>query len=129
METKKYLGIWMDHSTAHLIDLNMIQNNHSITSAFTFSAKGEAMEKGEGHMHHKEQQMQEFYYKEIGEAILKYDNVLLFGPTDAKTELHNLLQKDSHFKDINIEVEGADKMTDNEKNAFVKNHFEGKAKS
>jgi hypothetical protein len=34
------------------------------------------------------------------------------------------LNKDLHFKDIKIDVEPADKMTDNEKGAFVKTHFE-----
>ena len=67
--------------------------------------------------------MQESYYKEIGVEILKYDHVLLFGPTNAKTELHNYLGKDLHFKDIIIDIEAADKMSDNEKHAFVLDHF------
>jgi len=48
----------------------------------------------------------------------------LFGSTNAKTELHNYLEKDMHFKDIKICIEPADKMTDNQKDAFVKRHFE-----
>ena len=74
-------------------------------------------------MHNKEQQMDEAYYKKIGAAILNYQHVLLFGPTHAKSELHNYLKKDLHFKDIKIDVESTDKMTDNEKDAYVKNHF------
>jgi hypothetical protein len=50
--------------------------------------------------------------------------VLLFGPTNAKTELQNYLNKDLHFKDIPIDIEAADKMTENEQVAFVKKHFE-----
>jgi hypothetical protein len=49
--------------------------------------------------------------------------VLLFGPTNAKLELSNFLKKDLHFKDIKIDIEAADKMSDNEKLAFVKAHF------
>ncbi|MFT6479867.1 MAG: stalled ribosome rescue protein Dom34, partial [Spirosomataceae bacterium] len=41
----------------------------------------------------KRQQMNEAFYKEIADEILKYDHVLLFGPTNAKTELHNFLNK------------------------------------
>ncbi len=67
--------------------------------------------------------MHEAYYKEISDEILKYDQVLLFGPTNAKSELHNFLNKDLHFKNIKIDVESADKMTDHQKNAFVKNYF------
>jgi hypothetical protein len=124
METAKKLGIWMDHSEANLIDLNVIKNKHSINSKFTYETKEEAILKGEYLMHNKEQQMHEAYYIEIGDEILKYDHVLLFGPTRAKAELRNYLKKDLHFKNIKIDIESADKMTDNEKNAFVKDHFE-----
>jgi stalled ribosome rescue protein Dom34 len=74
-------------------------------------------------MHNKRQQMNEAFYKEIADEVLKYDHVLLFGPTNAKSELHNYLSKDLHFKDIKIDVETADNITDNEKIAFVKSHF------
>lgn len=123
MDTKRNLGIWMDHSTANLINTNSKKKDHSITSQFTFDTKEEALSRSEKSMHNKRQQMQEAYYKEIAAEILKYNHVLLFGPTNAKTELHNYLNKDLHFKNIKIEVEAADKMTDNEKEAFVKNHF------
>jgi stalled ribosome rescue protein Dom34 len=124
MKNKKTLGIWMDHSTANLIDLKAEENNLTIESKFDFDTQEEAIKKSEKLMHNKRQQMHEAYYKEIAEEILKYNNILLFGPTDAKTELNNYLEKDLHFKDIKICVEPADKMTDNQKDAFVKSHFE-----
>ena len=123
MDKQKKLGIWMDHSSANLIDLTTGNNNHTINSKFTFSTKEAALNSSENSIHNKEQQLHEAYYKEISAAILNYDHVLLFGPTNAKLELHNYLNKDLHFKDIKIYIEPADKMTDNEKVAFVKNHF------
>jgi len=123
MKAHNNLGIWMDHSTAHLIDLSADENSHSISSKFTFTVKAEALSRNEDIMHNKEQQMQGAYYKEIADEILKYDHVLLFGPTNAKSELHNYLDKDLRFKHIKIDIESADKMTDNQKEAFVKNHF------
>ncbi|MGV3611907.1 MAG: hypothetical protein ACO1N0_13205 [Fluviicola sp.] len=123
MKSTKNLGIWMDHSEANLIDLNAGNKNQVIQSEFSFDKKEEALKKGEKHMHQKEQQMHEAYYNEIGTKILNYNHVVLFGPTDAKAELHNYLNKDQHFKDIKIDVESADKMTDHEKVAFVRNHF------
>ena len=122
MKTNNNLGIWMDHSTANLMD-RIPKNNRSINSDFTASTKEEALGKSESLMHNKRQQMHEAYYKEISEEIKKYNHVLLFGPTNAKVELHNYLKKDSHFNNTKIDVESADKMTDNEKDAFVKNHF------
>ena len=123
MESRKKLGIWMDHSSANLIDLETGTNCCTIESEFTFETKEEALLRSENIMHNKRQQMHEAFYKEIGEKILAYEHVLLFGPTNAKTELYNFLQKKPHFSSIKMEVESADKMSDNEKNAFVRNHF------
>lgn len=122
MNTKKTLGIWLDHSSANLIDIKT-KKKHTIFSNFTFETKEEALDKSESLMHNKRQQMHEAYYKELAAEILKYQHVLLFGPTNAKTELYNYLNKDLHFKDIKIDVETADKMTDPEKYAYVKNYF------
>ncbi len=124
MKTTNNLGIWMDHSIANLIDLKSKNNYRSIVSKFTSEVKEEALNTSESLMHNKRQQMHEAYYKEIGDEILKYNQVLLFGPTNAKVELHNYLNKDLHFKNIKMDIEATDKMTDNEKDAFVKNHFE-----
>ena len=124
MKTQKNLGIWMDHSTANLIDLSSKKDHHTITSEFTFETKEEALNRSENLMHNKRQQMHEVYYKEIADEILKYDHVLLFGPTNAKSELHNYLNKDLHFKDVRIDVESTDQMSDNQKDAFVKSYFD-----
>jgi stalled ribosome rescue protein Dom34 len=120
--TTKKLGIWMDHSSAALINLKT-ESTITLHSDFTFETKEEALTRSEKSMHNKRQQMHEAYYNAIADEILKYNHVLLFGPTDAKTELYNYLKMDLHYKDITIDVAAADKLTDNEKVAFVKNHF------
>ncbi|MFT6843076.1 MAG: hypothetical protein ACJASR_001850 [Psychroserpens sp.] len=124
MKKNNNLGIWMDHSAANLIDINSKNECQSIVSNFNSETKEEALNTSESLMHNKRQQMHEAYYKKIADEILKYNHVLLFGPTNAKVELHNYLKKDLHFKKIKIDIEPTDKMTDNKKNAFVKNHFE-----
>jgi stalled ribosome rescue protein Dom34 len=124
MKTQKELGIWMDHSAANLIDLHSKKSCRTIISDFNFDVQEEAISRSENLMHNKRQQMNEAFYKEISEEIVKYDHVVLFGPTNAKKELHNFLKKDLHFKDTKICVEPADKMTENQQIAFVKNHFQ-----
>ncbi len=62
-------------------------------------------------------------YKVISESIKKYDEVLLFGPTNAKVELSNILENDLSFSKINIEIRHADKMTENQEHAFVRDYF------
>ena len=74
-------------------------------------------------MHNKEQHLNLEYYKKLGEIIRKYEEVVLFGPTSAKVELYNMLQADHLFSKVKIEVQQADKMTENQQHAFVKNYF------
>ena len=123
MVTKKSIGVWMDHSTANFIGVNTEKNNSSIKSDFTFEVEKDALNRSESLMHNKRQQMNGTYYKEIAAEILKFNHVLLFGPTNAKTELHNYMNEDLRFKDITIDVKTADDMTTPEKEAFVKSHF------
>jgi hypothetical protein len=109
MKTEKKLGIWMDHANAHL--------------KFTHEEKEKTLHKSESMMHHKEQHQQSEYYQSLGEIIKDYDDVLLFGPTNAKVELLNMLEADSGFSKIKIETMQADKMTENQEHAFVKDYF------
>jgi hypothetical protein len=124
METNNRLGIWMDHATANLIAYKDVLEGNTVDLVFTHSKNMASPSHGESGMNQKEHHLQEAYYKKIGAEILRYDNVLLFGPTDAKNELHNYLLKDHHFNEIIFKIKKADKMSANEQRAFVKNYFD-----
>ncbi|HMC85905.1 MAG TPA: hypothetical protein VKI61_10280 [Chitinophagaceae bacterium] len=124
INSRKYLGVCMDHATANLMELETGHiETKIITSAFSHQVKEQTLEKGEKEAHHKENHEELAYYKEIGKAILNYEDVLPFGPTEAKTELLNLMRQDHHFDKIKIEVKTADKMTGNQEHAFVRDYF------
>jgi stalled ribosome rescue protein Dom34 len=124
MITKKNIGIWMDHSNARLIEFtNFSVSTRNIMSKFTTDEKTKSLAKSENLMHNKEQHQQTEYYNRIAETIQNFDDVLLFGPTDAKTELFNLLKKEHRYSKINVEVKDTDNMTDNQQHAFVRAHF------
>lgn len=124
MTTAKNLGIWMDHSSANLMEFTTDPiTTKTINLNFTHLAREHNFKKSEKMMHSKEQQRQSEYYKRLGDAISHYEEVILFGPTDAKTELVNILKDDLRFSKIKIEIEQTDKMTENQQHAFVKKHF------
>ena len=123
-ETGKRLGIWMDHSSAHLMEFtNFAFKTKTIESNFKHEEKEHSLSKSENLMHNKEQHRQSEYYKKLKETIKNYEDVILFGPTDAKVELFNVLRKDHLFAKIKIEIKQADKMTENQQHAFVREHF------
>ena len=104
MPTAKNLAIWMDHSNAHLVEFTGVPITMNI-------------------LHNSERHQPSEFYRKIGDVIKNYEEVLLFGPTNAKTELLNILRADHHFEKIKLETKECDKMTQNEQHTFVKNYF------
>lgn len=124
MTTQNKLGIWMDHSTAQLIVFTAENlETVSLDSTHSLDDKSGSNGRSEHMMHNKENQDQYAFYSKLGDVIKDFDEVLLFGPTNAKVELYNMLKSDQKFTKTKIELQQADKMTDNQQHAFVKNHF------
>ena len=124
MTTIKRVGIWMDHSSAHIMEYTTGTIITEIMNAnFTHADKEFALQKSENVMHNTEKHQMASYYKGLGEIIMKYKEVLLFGPTDAKLELMNILLSDHRFANTRIEIKQSDKMTQNQEHALVRNHY------
>ena len=124
MKKVKQMGIWMDHSNAFLMELENNKIVESIiVSEFTQQAKEKSLEKSEKFANNKEQHQQSSYYKKISMIIRNYQEVVIFGPTDSKNELANLIKADHLFKNIKIEVKNTDKMTAMQMQDFVKEYF------
>ena len=124
MKNTKQMGIWMDHSIAHIIKL---RNGKIIT--LTIDSQPEALEddkkvyKDESHSLNKEKRRLLAYFKILGDIVFENEEVVLFGPTEAKNELLNHLREDHLFDKIKIDVFPADKMIDSQRSKFVIDHF------
>ena len=123
MTKTKSLGIWMYHARAHVMGIADPMVTNIVVCESTHEEKEKTLQKGESIMHNKNQQQQADYYKKLGAFIKDYDDVLLFGPTDAKVELFNILKADLSFSKIKIEIRQTDKMTENQEHAFVREYF------
>lgn len=124
MKDIKQLGIWMDHSNAYLMELtNDIIVTNRVVSELSNHNTEYNFYKGEKLIHKKEQHLQLNYYKKIGDIIKKYQSVILFGPTNAKSELLNLVKTDHLFDDIRIDVKNSGKMTEDQMQTFVREYF------
>jgi len=124
MNKIKFLGIWMDHSNAFLMELY----NHKISSkkiiVKTNQKEEDNVDSHEIQSHSKEaSQHRAAFFKEISNVIRNYQNVLLFGPTDAKNELYNLLREDHRYENTKFELRNTDKMTEDEMHQYVVEYF------
>jgi hypothetical protein len=124
MKNTKKLGVWMDHSNAFIMEL---KNDTIVTSIveseYSHQESQTNIYKGEKLIHKKEQHLQLSYYKKLGEIIRNYDDVILFGPTDAKNELFNLIKNDHLFTEIAIKVKQSDKLSEQQMQTFVREYF------
>lgn len=112
----------MDYVDAHLMEFASGASK-TMSPDFTFGPKEQGLDKGENQVRSKEQRLQAEYYKKLGDVILNYEEVILFGPTNAKVELLNILRTNHLFRKIKIYIEQTDKMTENQRHGFVIRHF------
>ncbi|MBY0487272.1 MAG: hypothetical protein K2P85_08830 [Flavobacteriaceae bacterium] len=124
MKVANRLGVWMDHTTAQLMEYSSDDFEiNTVESKFTEPLHQQSELHSENKMHNKENHSLKAFYKELMEIIKNYDEVLLYGPTDAKTELFNLIKAEHRFDKLKIETKQADKMSDKQQHAFIKDYF------
>jgi hypothetical protein len=125
MKNFKQLGICMDLSHALLMEL---ENNQIISRDIVSGLK--KTDKTDTQQNHflgfqwtEKQHLQKVYFTEISDIISHYQQVVLFGVTDAKNELYLLLIGNSRFNDIRIELVNTNKFNKTQMHEFVKSYF------
>ncbi len=119
IEVKK-LGIWMCNSSINLVeytnqfaeDLLKQQSNESIV-----------LESDIATMQNEAFHAQTESFKKLGTTIEKYNEVILFGPVDAKLEFLRFLQADARFSNIKIDVHQTTIMSEGQQQHFVEKYF------
>lgn len=119
----------MDHSTANIMELaNDKVISVTLESIPAFPEQVENLRMDERLMHNKERNEHSDFFEKLSYIINDYNEVLLFGPTGAKTELFNLLKGNRRFEKIKFHIEPTDKITENQQRAFLKDFYNKKAK-
>ena len=120
MEEPKKLGIWMCHSSIHLVEYAPLQ-----APIVPDKQQNEVhnMETNNATIQNEAFHLQTESFKKLGVAIEKYQEVLLFGPVDVKLEFMKFLNSDSRFNNIKIEVKQTHPLNEAEQQLFVEDHF------
>lgn len=124
MNSTKKIGIWMDYNKAHIMEFS--ERPHEIAiieSKFETKLHSKGKLKGDKYLHFIAKQCKEDYFDKIAKIILNYKKVLLFGPTNAKIELFNMLCEDQRFFKIKIYFKETGRLTLNQRNRFIRQHF------
>ncbi|WP_228692834.1 hypothetical protein [Lunatimonas sp.] len=139
MERTTQLGLWVDYGQAILIGYaeGEVREFDRITSSLgkgrreegegndstRFTPNHEHASNNEYRKHQTEQQVISEYLKQLEQELLRYKEVLIFGPGTAKEQLRNRLKDNKAFRSTWVAVENADKMTQNQLMAFVRDFF------
>ncbi len=130
------IGIWLDHSIAHLVKIN----NKNITLAHIESGaeskhrlSGGSRSKNpfgpqdvgvESKAEDRRKQQLHRYYQDIIKSIKHIEKVFICGPAEAKIELEKEIRKCKDFSAQIVAVQAAEKMTENQLVAKVKSVFQ-----
>ncbi len=129
MENKKKIAIYLDHLSANCIEYtNTAQLLNTIKLELNSVEKKKVLEKGESHLHNKEQHLQQQFYKKISTSCANFSTVVLFGPTTAKAELKTILTNDNRFSDVDVILKTTDKLDPKGRIDYVNNFFNNSKK-
>lgn len=119
-DQKQLAGVWMDHHNA--IFVTQTDGEFAIQDEKIVAGEYHG-DKGEHAYNNAEKTDNRKYFKTIASQLLKYDEIFIFGPGKSQEEFLNFLHDDNHFKSKKITLGSAEKMTDPQTVAKVREFF------
>lgn len=135
----KQIGVWMDHRQARLV-FRQTDGTYTIekidspydphprvdglgTNKTQWGGGQYLFSDNENKTNNTEIMLTRKYYQSLAKALAPYGQILLTGPTPAKTEFFNLLLQKKSFGGKRLAVETAGKMSDKQLVAMVGRYF------
>ena len=138
-KTSKKIALWMDQSHALLVGYD--RDEAHILEDLPSPIESHTREDGEGsdqtrfgaapsdasnneHKKHNVQNNQiKAYFQQLEKKLVNQDELLLLGPGITKTQFSNFLKENKQHDELHITVKNAEKMSDNQLVALVKEKF------
>ena len=129
------IGIWIDHKRAVIVSTspdrvttNTLESEvgpHARYSDRAVYPTSGGPQDGRGEKKYEERYGQHLdrYYDEVISQLGQPEAILIFGPGEAKLELRERLSRSKALSDRTVDIETADKLTDPQIVARVKEHF------
>lgn len=131
---KKITGVWLDSKQAFIITfrgseqttetiLSDIEDFHPVGGSRSKTPWGPMETVQEKKYEERKKHQQRKYFDEILENVKGSNYLYFFGPADLKDKLKNEALQRHEFRTCKVSSENADSMTDPQKVAQVKNHY------
>jgi hypothetical protein len=120
MKEIKKLGIWMCNSSIHLVEYT---DQFAEDLQKPQSEESQIIETDNAILQNEALHLQTESFKKLGTAIEHYEEVILFGPVDAKLEFMKFLKADKRFNNIKIDVKQTTIMSETQQQKYVEKYF------
>ena len=119
------VGIWIDHKKAVIVSASADGVTTTVESDVGAHPRYAGQQDGGGEKKYEERHGQHLdrYYEEVIRQLTDADELLIFGPGEAKVELKDRLGRAKGHSELSIGIETTDKLTDPQIVAKVKEHF------
>ena len=120
------VGIWIDHKRAVIVSVAEGRvTSETLESDVEAHPRYSGQQDAGGEKNYEERHGQHLdrYYDEVISRLGQPDGLLIFGPGDARLELKERLSRSKAPSERTIDIEPADKLTDPQIVAKVKEHF------
>jgi hypothetical protein len=120
------LGIWIDHKRAVIVSLSAGRvTTKTLESELGAHRRYSRQQDDGGEKNYEERHNQhlEQYYDDVIGQLGQPEALLIFGPGEAKLELRERLRRSKTWSDRTVDIETADKLTEPQIVARVKEQF------
>ena len=120
------VGLWIDHKKAVVVTISAGHvSTKTLTSDVGPHTRYSGSQEGGGEKKYEERHSQDLdrYYDDVISQLGEPDALLLFGPGEAKLQLKDRLGRSNVLQESIVAVENADKLTDPQIVAKVKDHY------
>ncbi|MBN1313954.1 MAG: hypothetical protein JXA42_00735 [Anaerolineales bacterium] len=128
---KKEVGLWIDHREAFLVTITnsgeettRFYSNMEKDGQFSTNSWSKGLQDAENMQDRKKTHGLDRYYDSIIKYIRAADSIQIFGPGEAKVELIKRLENRNPSQ-RSVRIETADKLTDPQIVAHVRQYFQG----
>lgn len=134
-KSKKLTGIWLDRKQAFIVTLNgqeantetifsEIEDFHAIGGARAKTPWGPMYTVPEKKYEERRKHQIRMYFDKILKKVKGQESLYLFGPAELKDKLKAEILQRHAFRSCKLQVAHADSMTDAQKVAQVKKHYQ-----
>jgi hypothetical protein len=119
------VGIWIDHKRAIIVSVSAgrVTTKTLESEVAAHSRYSRQDDRGEKKYEERHNQDLEQYYDDVIGQLGQPEALLIFGPGEAKLELRERLSRSKTWSDRTVDIETADKLTEPQIVARVKEHF------